>query len=205
MTATAKKAPVKRAPPKPKTETPSVKVPGKKAPAKPKAVRKPATPKVKKPIGRPTDFSEALCEEICMQLAEGKSLTAVCADEAMPHKSTVFRWLYRHKEFRDRYAYAKEISAYAIEEEAYEIADDGRNDWMEVYDKDGNAGYKINGEHVQRSRLRVDTRKWFMERIAAKRFGNKVDVNHGIQENNPITTLMGQMAGKVLKPVAEHE
>ena len=118
----------------------------------------------------------------------------------------MFRWLYRHPEFRDRYAYAKEISAYAIEEEAYEIADDGRNDWMEVNDKDGECvGYRVNGEHVQRSRLRVDTRKWFMERIAAKRFGNKVDVNHGIQEDNPLATLMGELGAKVLKPVAEHD
>lgn len=174
-----------------------------------KAATKPKTPARKakappKPVGRPSDYSEELAETICLLLAEGKSLAAVCDDEAMPHKSTVFRWLYRHAEFRDRYAYAKEISCYAVEEEAYEIADDGRNDWMEVHDKDGECvGYKVNGEHVQRSRLRVDTRKWFMERIAAKRFGNKVGVTHDLQEGGTLEALLTQMAGKTLKPVFE--
>jgi hypothetical protein len=170
------------------------KTPARKTKAKPPA----------KPRGRPTDYNETLAETICMQLAVGRSLASVCREETMPDKSTVFRWLYKHPEFRDRYAYAKEIGCYAIEEEALEIADDGTNDWMADNRPDAE-GYKLNGENVQRSRLRVDTRKWFMERIAAKRFGNKVDVNHGVQPENPLAQLMTQIAGKTLKPVGDDQ
>jgi hypothetical protein len=38
-----------------------------------------------------------------------------------------------------------------------EIADDGANDWMET-----KCGYKVDREAVDRSRLRVEARKWLM-------------------------------------------
>ncbi len=42
-------------------------------------------------------------------------------------------------------------------------------------DKDGQAaGWQLNGEHVQRSRLRVDTRKWILSKLAPKRYGDKL-------------------------------
>lgn len=185
------------------------KVSGKRAKAgvvaKPSRKKEPARPK--RPVGRPTSYSEELAEKICILLAEGKSLNSICtSDEAMPDKSTVFRWLYKHAEFRDKYAYAKEVGCYAIEEDAFEISDDGRNDWMERLDKDGMPiGWQLNGEHVQRSRLRIDTRKWFMERIAAKRYGTKVDVNHGVQPNNPIMELLKQVGGTALPVKREND
>ena len=174
----------------------------KSAEEKPKKVRRKAVSKPvnsgvepKRPVGRPTDYSEEIAEKICLLLAEGKSLRSVCDEDGMPDKSTVFRWLYKNEQFRDRYAYAKEIGCYAVEEEAVEIADDGTNDWMEKFSRGQSVGWELNGEHVQRSKLRIETRKWFMERIAAKRYGNKVDVNHGVQPNNPIVELLKQVSG----------
>lgn len=163
-----------------------------------------AAPRAKKPVGRPTDYSPELAQVICLRLAEGESLRSVCADETMPAKSTVLRWIARHAEFRDQYARAKEEGAEAIAEEMFDIADDGSNDWMEKLDKDGEAiGWQINGEHVQRSRLRIETRKWYLSKILPKKYGDKVDLNHGVQEDNPLGTLMTQLSGKTLKPVAE--
>lgn len=163
-----------------------------------------AAPRAKKPIGRPTDYSPELAQVICLRLAEGESLRSVCADEAMPAKSTVLRWIARHDEFRDQYARAKQEGAEAIAEEMFDIADDGSNDWMEKLDKDGEAiGWQINGEHVQRSRLRIETRKWYLSKILPRKYGDKVDLNHGVQEDNPIAELFGQLSGKTLKPVAE--
>lgn len=172
----------------------------------PEGAKKAAT-KPKRPVGRPTDYSDEIVEKLCLLLSEGKSLKSICDnDETMPDKSTIFRWLYKYPEFRDKYAYAKEIGCYAVEEEAIEIADDGRNDWMGRLDKDEvPIGWQLNGEHVQRSRLRVDTRKWFMERIAAKRYGTKVDVNHGVQPENPLLSLLQQVAGTALPVKRENE
>jgi hypothetical protein len=34
-------------------------------------------------------------------------------------------------------------------------------------------GYELNGEHVQRSRLRIDTRKWHLSKMLPKVYGDK--------------------------------
>lgn len=167
--------------------------------------RKPANQaKPKRPMGRPTSYTQELADLICAELAEGKSMRTVCKADDMPSMSTVFKWLRERPEFSQQYTKAKEESADALVEEMLDIADDGTNDWMEVHDKDGEAaGYKINGEAVQRSRLRVETRKWIAAKLKPKKYSEKVDVNHGVQPENPLASLMQQLAGKTLKPVVD--
>ncbi|EBF9036314.1 DNA packaging protein [Salmonella enterica] len=128
-----------------------------------------------KKIGRPSDYTEELAEIICLRLAEGESLRSVCRDDGMPSKQAVLRWLARNESFRAQYVRAKEEGAEAIAEELFDIADDGTNDWMEKLDKDGEAiGYQLNGEHVQRSKLRIDTRKWYLSKIMPKKYGDRI-------------------------------
>lgn len=126
-------------------------------------------------VGRPSDYTDELAEIICLRLAEGESLRSVCSDDGMPSKQAVLRWLARNEEFRAQYVRAKEEGAEAIAEELFDIADDGSNDWMEKLDKEGNAvGYQLNGEHVQRSKLRIDTRKWYLSKIMPKKYGDRI-------------------------------
>ena len=162
--------------------------------------QKAETPK----IGRPTTYTQELADEICAQLAEGKSMRTVCLADGMPAMSTVFKWLREHPLFSEQYTKAKAEAADAMVEEMTDIADDGRNDWMEVHDKDGNAiGWKVNGEHVQRSRLRVETRKWIAAKLKPKKYGDKIDMNHGVQPENPLATLLGQISGSALPVVKD--
>lgn len=166
-----------------------------KAPAKSQA----AKPKAK--MGRPSIYTQDLADRICAQLSAGLSMRTVCKADDMPDMVTVFRWLRTKEEFCKQYEKAKAEAADALVEEMLDIADDGTNDWMEIHDKDGEcAGYKVNGEHVQRSRLRVDTRKWIAAKLKPKKYGERVDVDHGIQKDNSITELFTQLAGKTLKP-----
>ena len=75
----------------------------------------------------------------------------------------------------DRYARAKELQMDYLAEEIIDISDDGKNDFMsvvrgdEVYEQE-------NKEVTNRSRLRVDTRKWIMAKLAPKKYGDKIDV-----------------------------
>jgi hypothetical protein len=125
--------------------------------------------------GRPSKYSKKVAESICLLLSEGESLRRICEMESMPGRATVFRWLAEHEEFRDQYAQAKEQGALVWAEEILDIADDGQNDWMEQLDKDGNVqGYRLNGEAVQRSKLRVDSRKWLLSKLLPKKYGDKV-------------------------------
>lgn len=129
----------------------------------------------KKKIGRPTRYSKRLADKICALLAEGRSLRTVCRDPKMPGASTVFAWLRKYEDFQQQYARAKEEAADALVEEILDIADDGTNDWMKLNIK-GREVTTLNKEHVQRSRLRIDTRKWIASKLKPKKYGEKLDL-----------------------------
>ena len=122
-------------------------------------------------LGRPTMYNEELADKICEAVAiSTDGLSKVCArNPDFPSRETIYQWRYRHKSFADKYAQAKRTQAELLAEEIADIADDGTNDYY--VDEDGNE--RINGEHIQRSRLRVDTRKWIACKLLPKVYGDK--------------------------------
>nr|WP_316214145.1 terminase small subunit protein [Bradyrhizobium sp. SZCCHNR2032] len=117
-------------------------------------------------------------------MSEGESLRSICRDDSMPDKSTVFRWLAAHAEFRDQYARAREARTDAMAEEILEISDDGSNDTYEV---DGRE--VTNQDVIARSRLRVDTRKWLMARMAPKKYGDRLEQVLTGDPEKPVETI----------------
>lgn len=109
-------------------------------------------------------------ETILAHLADGKSMRSVCRMDGMPKMTTVFKWLREDAEFAKHYAQAKKEGVEAMLEDCLEIADDGRNDFMETQ-----YGQKVDREAIERSKLRVDTRKWFASKILPKKYGEKVE------------------------------
>lgn len=129
-------------------------------------------------MARPSDYTPEKGDDICARLSDGESLRSICKSSEMPDRATVFRWLRTHAIFRDQYARAKEESADAIVEEILDIADDGTNDWMEAINAEGEiTGWKLNGEHVQRSRVRIDARKWIAGKLKPKKYGEKMTLS----------------------------
>jgi len=136
--------------------------------------------------GRPDDYTPETADRICARLAQGQSLRAICRDDDMPSVVTVFAWMRKYPEFLKRYTQAKEESADALSDEMIEIADDARNDWMDKVNADGEVyGQQVNSEHVQRSRLRIETRKWLASKLKPKKYGDKLGLTDGNGE--PIT------------------
>ena len=153
-------------------------------------------------IGRPTDYSQDIADLICERLADGESLRSICEGDNLPARSTVFRWLSLHPEFSDQYARAREAQADAIFDDILEIADDGRNDWMEKKDSEGeNIGWRENGEALRRSALRVDARKWMAGKLRPKKYSDKLDLNvSGSLQSMPEEQLdarINELLGKV--------
>lgn len=129
--------------------------------------------------GRPSKYTDKLADAICARLAQGESIRTVCRGEDMPAVSTIFEWLRTKENFSEQYARAKEEAADAMAEEILDISDDGTNDWMERVNAEGEiVGWSLNGEHVQRSKLRVDSRKWLASKLKPKRYGDKQEVQH---------------------------
>lgn len=115
-------------------------------------------------------------DRICERIADGESLRTICKDDDTPSKSTVFKWLANDDTLADQYARARQAQADAIFDEILDIADDAQNDWMERNGEDSE-GWQVNGEHLQRSRLRIDARKWMAGKLRPKVYGDKLDIN----------------------------
>lgn len=131
-----------------------------------------------KPVGRPTDYSDETVAPILERIADGESLRTICESAGMPARTTVFKWLSKHAEFADQYARAREEQADAVFDEILSIADDARNDWMERGHGENDPGWVANGEHIQRSRVRIDARKWMAGKLRPKKYGEKQEIEH---------------------------
>lgn len=123
----------------------------------------------KKVIGRPSVYTKILATNICNRLADGESLRRICLSDDMPDKRTVFRWLDSNLEFRHQYARAREQQADALFDECLDIADEIVNDTF----IDGNGNERTDNEAIQRSKLRIDTRKWIAGKLRPKVYGDK--------------------------------
>lgn len=141
----------------------------------------------KHPGGRPSGYTQEIADRICQELASGRSLRSVCKDDDLPCMSTVFNWMRTLPQFLEQYTRAKDEAADALVDEMLDIADEASNDWMEVHDKD-NVGYRLNGEAINRSRLRVDTRKWIAAKLKPKKYGERVQAELTGADGGPIQT-----------------
>lgn len=138
-------------------------------------------------VGRPSEYNQQVAEAICERIADGESLRAICRDDAMPCKATVFRWLSQHAEFADQYAHAREAQADSLFDDVLEIADDARNDWMQR-NGEGDVGWTVNGDHIQRSKLRLEARKWMAGKLRPKKYGERVMTELTGRDGGPIQT-----------------
>jgi hypothetical protein len=100
---------------------------------------------------------------ILARISEGESLTRACIPEGLS-RSCIWDWCELDvDDLRARYARARELQMQCLEEDVLAAADNP--------DEDPN-----------RSRLKVDARKWIMARIMPKKYGDRVVQAH---EGNP--------------------
>lgn len=116
-------------------------------------------------MARPSEFTPETANLICERLADGESLRKICADEAMPDRNTVRRWLSQQPEFRVQYAHAREEQADVYAERIIEEAETAT---------DASIG-----------RLRMDALKWAASKLAPKRYGDKLAIG-GDEDAGPI-------------------
>lgn len=133
-------------------------------------------------MGRPTDYSEELAGQICDRISSSDLGIRAIAKEFNLNPDTIFAWIYRHPRFSERYARAKETQQEFLAEQILDIADDGSNDYMTI--RKGDETYNVEDREVTtRSKLRVETRKWLMSKLAPKKFGEKATVDLNVTDN----------------------
>lgn len=142
-------------------------------------------------------YTEEMADKICERIADGESLKAICEDEGMPHKSTVFKWLSENDAFSDKYARAREAQADALFDDILSIADDGSNDWM-LKNFGEETRWVENGEAIRRSQLRIDARKWMAGKLRPKKYSEKLQVEGSMthEAGDSIKALMDAVNGR---------
>jgi hypothetical protein len=142
-------------------------------------------------FGRPSKYNESVASEVLNLMQAGLSLRRICALPNMPPAFSVYHWQATHPDFSQRYARAQLDRAQFWAEEILDISDDGSNDWVEQQ-RNGRTVMVADHEHIQRSRLRVDTRKFLMAKLDPKRWGDKIQV--GGDADNPLQISVRDLA-----------
>jgi hypothetical protein len=132
--------------------------------------------------------SEDIRAAIIELLAGGTFLREIARMPGMPSTQAIRNWRKADPDFDKEIEAARLEGTDAIFESSLQIADDGRNDYIDV---DGVR--RVDTDHIQRSKLRVDTRMRLAEKMNPKKYGAKVDVNHGGQEGNPVRLIAANM------------
>ena len=127
-------------------------------------------------------YTPAVAREICDRIASGESINSIGTHKHLPTARNIEKWLLdpNKKAFKKLYEQAKKIQMALMAEQLIDIADNGDNDWVKRENKEGEAWWKLNGENINRSKLRVETRKWILARMMPKIYGDRIDVTSNV-------------------------
>lgn len=128
------------------------------------------------------EFNQEIADKFCEIVATTTDGVHKILDKnelGLPSYTVIQRWLRENKTFESQYARAREDRGDLVFDEILEIADDTTQDTIKT-DK----GIEVvNSEWVNRSRLRVDARKFVAARLAPKKYGDKSEVGINIDDN----------------------
>lgn len=175
--------------------------PGKEA--KPKPASKPkAKPRVKpapKAPGRPSAYRKEFAQQ-------AKKITLLgatdmdLADFFGVAISTINLWKLKHPEFSESLKVGKDSADERVISSLYHRAIGYSHPEVDIRAVDGVIVQTPLTKHYP-----PDTTAaiFWLKNRRKEEFRDKVDVNHDVEEGGPLAALMGQLAGKTLKPVSE--
>jgi Bacteriophage Sf6, terminase small subunit-like len=125
--------------------------------------------------GKYIRHSKELEDEILWRISCGESLKKICRDPHMPDRHAVMNWRMNRPGFGEKLDQARVAQAMGWADEILDIADDGSNDFVAKVGKNKEVLALLpDKENIQRSRLRVDTRKWLLTKILPRMYGDKI-------------------------------
>jgi hypothetical protein len=134
---------------------------------------------------------DSIFDYVCREIEKGRALRNVLKDENMPSTSTFYEWLDSLEPKAKQYARATNIRAEVIFDDILTIADDNASDT--IVNEQGIE--VVNNDVIQRSRLKIDARKWVLSKLNPKKFGDKVQTEHSGEITTNVISL-----GSGIKP-----
>lgn len=136
-------------------------------------------------MAKPTLYTKELIQEICDRLSTGEPLAKICREEGKPSVTTIWNWGKSIEGVSESIARAREEGEDWIAAECLDIADDTANDYTESEN-----GERFNSEHVQRSKLRIDTRLKLLAKWNPKKYGDKAQLDHTSSDKSMTPTVI---------------
>lgn len=116
-------------------------------------------------------------ENILIHIRSGMSLSDACKQPNTHGRTKFYELIGNDEELANRYARAANTRAEIIFDEILSIADETEGDKVTI-DKDGVAHEKVDHENIQRSRLRIEARKWVLAKMNPEKYSDKSQVDH---------------------------
>lgn len=139
-------------------------------------------------------------QEILERIAQGESLNAICKADGMPLESSVRYRVTTDADFAQRYAAAKDIGIDCMVEQALAAAKERLLETEEEIYRDASGNIsgqrQMKRDNYNRSRLYVDTVKWYATKIAAKRYGDRLQHEHAGKDGEAIIFRFEDSAAK---------
>jgi hypothetical protein len=131
---------------------------------------------------------DEIIAHVLVNVASGRFVSRIFREDEttasgikLPAHTTFWRWVLEDTtgELEQKVADARAKGIEALLDECGEIADDGRNDFVERENKDGSTYVALDKEAVMRSKLRVETRIKMAQMLKPKTYGPKLDLTSG--------------------------
>jgi len=128
----------------------------------------------------------ALVPAICKRLATGEPLAVICRDLGIGRR-TVQLWRKDDPAIDEQMQDARDDGYDAIAADCLQIANTPVEGEELKYDDAGNLIERKVCDMLGHRKLQIDTRLKLLAKWDPKRYGDKIDVNHGGQPGNPVS------------------
>ena len=117
-------------------------------------------PVPRKYVWRRSTYTPELASEICDRLAHGESLHKICSADHMPSVQSVLRWFRENVNgFTEKYTLAREAGLDTMADQMLDLVDNATPETAQVV------------------RVQFDARRWYLSKLAPKRYGDKLELS----------------------------
>ena len=163
------------------------------------AAAKPARktkPKTEQPNGRPTSYKPEYATQ-ARKLTMLGATDAELADFFEVTRSTLSRWKIMHVEFSDALKLGKDQADERVVSSLYHRATGYSHPEVDIRVIEGQI---VKTELVKHYPPDTTAAIFWLKNRQKEDWRDRQDVNHGLQEDNPIAALLQQVSGSTLKP-----
>jgi hypothetical protein len=121
-------------------------------------------------------YTRPLGRAIAKMMVKGLTINRIGKRPRMPPASTIYTWVGTpNHPFLEHYARARESYYSRMAEDIVDLADDSGSDWkIETRGKDATPVKVLDREALERTKLRIETRKWLLSKALPHLYGDQV-------------------------------